>query len=246
MKRLAFIFIVLAAVVCFCAFNANSAFPAVLFASCSGSLLLVGVAYLINAPRLLMKRADGTWPFFAYILIWPYIVANQFSLALFRLASRKPPFDEIVPGLRLGCRLWNSDRQTMENSQTSSVLDLTAEFSEVGFLRKLSYRCIPMLDTSCPTLNQLAAGIAYIEDSLQKGPIYVHCALGHSRSATFVAGYLISAKIADGVEQAVGLIQSKRSGVRLNHAQTEVLEQFSSQICFKMSHIDNNQDKRIP
>src|SRR5690606_23922190 len=152
----------------------------------------------------------GTLPPLSFIFFWPYHAMNYVSLAAFRLFARKRPFHEISPGLFLGCRLFPADEAKMTNLNIRSVLDLTSEFSEAGFLRRVpSYLCIPLLDTGAPSITELNAGIQFIQSRLRQGPVYVHCALGHGRSATFIIGYLMVVGAKQNLKEAISFVQSK-------------------------------------
>ena len=95
-------------------------------------------------------------------------------------------------------------------------------------MRALDYRCIPLLDTRAPNLTQLREGANYIAQS--DGPIYVHCALGHGRSATFVAAYLLLSKRAQTAESVVTQIQKLRPRIGLAREQMAVLELYADKL----------------
>lgn len=107
------------------------------------------------------------------------------------------------------------------------VLDLTSEFSEVRFLRsKSTYRSLPLLDNTAPSLEQLQDGVRWIAHHTQTGKVYVHCALGHSRSALFVAAFWLLEKKAVSATDAIDKLREIRKGVRLTKSQFFVLQQF--------------------
>ncbi len=105
------------------------------------------------------------------------------------------------------------------------MLDLTCEFSEIPALRQLSYRCIPVLDTRAPSLDSLKAGAEWIKDESAKGPVYIHCALGHSRSATFVAAYLLLSGKARTPQEAIDKIKVIRPRIGLHPEQVALLKE---------------------
>ncbi len=184
----------------------------------------LGVSYLFARPEFLCKTPDGRLRILSYLIFWPYHVLSYASLIFFRL-SRVVPFQEITPGLYLGGWLFPWERSKLEKARIASVLDLTCEWNEAGFLRKVaSYRCIPLLDGTAPTAAQLQAGIDFIRERLPAGPVYVHCAMGHGRSATVVAGYLMATGATRDLQSTVELIRGKRPGIRLNAAQRKSIE----------------------
>jgi hypothetical protein len=184
----------------------------------------VALGYGVIGPRVFGKR-DAKLRWWSWFLFWPYFALNGLSLWLFRRASHENICDEIVPGLWLGCRLWPRDEQQLP--KIHAVLDLTAEFAEVGFLQQVPhYLCVPVLDTTAPTLEELSSGLQFLQTH-QQNPVYVHCALGHGRSATFIAAYLLAVGQAKNIEEALSHLRNIRPGVDLHTPQKNLLEQYS-------------------
>lgn len=191
--------------------------------SCAG----LATGYLLRRPGVLLKRSDGRLSLASWMLFAPYHVFNHVFLEVFRRASRKPKWTEVVPGLWLGGRLRSWDRQSLNLAANFSVLDVTGEFAEVPWLRSgAAYRCVPLLDTTAPTKDQLRHGVAFVRERLPLGPVYVHCAFGHSRSATFIAAFLVDSGRCKDANQAVTLMQSRRPRVRLNGEQMQALGEY--------------------
>ena len=192
----------------------------------NSALAFAGVAlgYAGWGARVFGKRG-ARLPLWSWLLYWPYCALNFLSLWLFRRTSRENPFDEIAPGLWIGCRLWTRDVPHLPGN-LKAVLDLTAEFPEIVFLRRKNYRCIPILDTTAPTLDELREGVQFMDEELSNGAIYVHCALGHGRSGTFVAAYLLASGQVKSVEEALKFLRAVRPGVDLHAAQRALLEEF--------------------
>jgi hypothetical protein len=110
----------------------------------------------------------------SYFLFWPYHLLNWTTFSIFRWITRETPFDEVAPGLFVGGRLLSGDEARFKERGILSVLDLTAEFSEVHFLRSsASYLCIPLLDRSDPTMGELNVGVDFIIQRLSSGPVYM-------------------------------------------------------------------------
>jgi protein-tyrosine phosphatase len=190
------------------------------------AFLGVGVSFVTGSPRYFFKRRDGRLSLLSYLLFWPYHLLNWISLAGWRLMSKEAAFDEIVPGLFLGSRLGGSDGLRLQQRGVVSVLDLTCEFSEERCLRQApAYLCIPLLDRSRPTGAELEQGIAFIRERIKAGPVYVHCAMGHGRSATFVIGYLLAAGIEKDLDRAIDRVRSMRPRIKLHPGQLEVLKE---------------------
>ena len=188
----------------------------------------VGLAQCFDEPRVLLKRSDGRLRWWSWVLFWPYHLLSHASWALYRLAPGEPYFHEILPGLFLGCRLRKREAAQLLAQGSWSVLDLTSEFSEAAcFRQEAAYLCVPLLDHTAPSVAQLARGVRFIADRAPVGRVYVHCAVGHGRSATFIAAYLLARGAANTPDHAVALLRSKRPGVRINASQRAALHEFS-------------------
>lgn len=72
---------------------------------------------------------------------------------------------------------------------TTLVIDLTTEFEpSLSVLAACAYRCCPCLDDSFPAWASLRFALSAARAEHQRGgTLYIHCALGHSRSAGFAA-----------------------------------------------------------
>jgi hypothetical protein len=190
----------------------------------SGAL---GFAYVLSRVSLLGKKPEGDLLFSHYFLFWPYHLVSYLSLFIARL-MRVAPFQEIVPGLLLGGRLLSWEEKRSKPLTNASVLDLTSEFCEVRFLRKdHSYLCIPLLDGTAPKQSELENGIRFITEQLRKGPVYVHCAMGHGRGATFAIAWLVASGKFPDLDQALQFVQSKRPGVKIRPGQLNALTNFA-------------------
>ncbi len=190
--------------------------------------LLVGLAYWRVWPGVLGKRRDGRLMLSSYLLFWPYHLTNWFTCALFRWGLREHPFDRVAPGLFLGGRLMASDRGAFKQAGIRSVLDLTAEFSEVGFIRSApGYACLPILDRTAPNPEELRMAVEFIESRLVHGAVYVHCALGHGRSAVAVAAWMLKSRNANSPEDAIAKLKAVRPGVNPSAAQRQALAEYA-------------------
>ncbi len=200
----------------------------VLLISCALSSGGLSLAYALRNPLLLGKRSNGTMSPAYYLFFWPYLVVSFVSLWLFRRLSSEGPISEIAPDLFLGCRLFRTDRSAFEERRIRSTLDLTSELSEVGFAREVdAYLCLPLLDTLAPSREQIALAADWIGRRLREGPVFVHCALGHGRSAAIVAAYLVQSARASTASEAIALIEALRPGVGLRAQQTLALEDYA-------------------
>jgi protein-tyrosine phosphatase len=198
-----------------------------LLAAFAIAFLGVGLAYSFLGQRAFLKKADGSLSWLSYLTYWPYHLLNALTLGLFRWKSAENAYDQIAPNVYLGCRLNRRDEPDIERLQIKSVLDLTCEFSEIPALRQLNYRCIPVLDQCAPSLESLQDGARWIRQQAENGPVYVHCALGHGRSAMFVAAYLLLAGKASTPQEALEIIKAHRPHIELHPAQLQQLNRLS-------------------
>lgn len=198
-----------------------------LLASSAIAFLGVGLAYSFMGQRAFLKKEDGRlgWP--SYVIYWPYHLLNALTLGLFRWKSAENAYDQITENIYLGCRLNRHDEPAIKRLQLKSVLDLTCESSEIPALRQLNYRCIPVLDQCAPPLESLQDGAHWIRQQAEIGPVYVHCALGHGRSAMFVAAYLLLVGKAPTPQEALEIIKMHRPQIELHPLQWELLKQFN-------------------
>ncbi len=225
---LGFVFLLLGGALLWLGIRQEQGLSSFLYLSAAAAFLGIALCYQMTWPGLLGKTRKGRLLPSSYLLLWPYHLLTRLSLLLRRALTREAPFDEIIPGLYLGGRLLPWEEARMKPLSIKSVLDLTAEFSETRRLRNVpAYLCIPILDHTAPSQAEMELGIAFIREHLPKGPVYVHCALGHGRSATVLVGYLLASGRAKGLREALAFVQSRRRGVRLTAEQLKSLETFS-------------------
>ena len=192
------------------------------------SLLLVAVAYFGAGPRLLFKRADGRHHPLAWLVHWPFFALTAFA---YRLAVGGRPgtaYAAVAPNVLLGRRL--TSREAVEvTAGLVAVLDLAGELPEAAPMREVKgYRSLPVLDATAMTPGQLRDAVEWLGKHAAAGPVYVHCALGHGRSATVVAAYLIACGHAPDVKSALTSLRALRPGVRLHRPQRKLLDEFAS------------------
>lgn len=185
------------------------------------------MAYAGLGPRLFLKRGNGSLPPLSYFLCAPYHLLNTVALFVFRRGTREHAFDRIASNVYLGCRLHHSDAPTLARLGVCSVLDVCAEFGETEPLRRLRYLSLPVLDTDASSLKTLQIGADWLQQETAIGSVYVHCALGHGRSALFVAAFLLQSGRVRTPDEAVAFIKEQRPGIKLHPKQRTALQQFA-------------------
>lgn len=200
---------------------------AVLLAWLGLALAGMALAYALDSPAPLGKRPGGRISPAGYVVFWPVIGLNRLILLGHRLLIREALLDEIVPGLFLGGRPWRFDLGRLRALKIASVMDLTAEFSETRAVRELRYGGFFLMDARPGTLESLERAMAWIDGARNRGPVLVHCALGHGRSAMAVAAYLIHTGEAHDAESAIERVRQRRPGIELRGEQVRLLTRFS-------------------
>jgi len=186
----------------------------------AASLVAVGAAYLFNRPGLLGKRADGGLSLLARPHVVPFALFAWSVWHARRWTGRGEPVAcEVVPGVWLGRRAGAAELPP----GVATVVDLTAEFWEPRGVvsRERRYVCVPTLDAAATDEASFRAALDAIV--VAEGPVYVHCAQGHGRSATLVAALLIRRGHARDVEEAEALLVKLRPGVGLYSRQRELV-----------------------
>lgn len=185
----------------------------------------VGFGYLGLGPGVFGKREDGTLrgPHFALLL--PYHVVAWLRVRWDAWRHREDAWNEVAPGLFLG-RIVGAEGLP---PGTRVVVDLTSEFAISAATRSgRDYHCLPALDTSVPSYDAFARLARRI--AAHPGPVYVHCAAGHGRSATFAAALLIARGRAGDVESAEAMLRAARPTVRLHGAQRAMVRRFADEL----------------
>lgn len=183
---------------------------------------LVGSAYLGLGPRIFGKRADGSLPYWAIGFFLPFLMLAWSLWQLYRWTSREACHNEVVPGV------WVGRRATAHELPPGMdlVVDLTAEFFKPRHVETgRIYVCLPTLDSSAPEevgFRQLIAKIAAC-----RGNVYIHCALGHGRSATVAAAVLMMRGVADSPSRALDLLRRARPAVKITRPQRRLLEKLT-------------------
>jgi protein-tyrosine phosphatase len=198
-----------------------------LFLSAALSFFLLAAAYAGAGPRLLLKRPSGRRSAGVWALFAPYFLLNALSFALYRCVSRELAYAQAAPNVFFG--RWLSRRECA-SAPWASVLDLAAELAESPPFQELAgYRSLPVLDATAPTEEQLRSAVTWVVAAVSSGPVYIHCALGHGRSACVVIAYLLAVGEVRTVAEGARRLRLLRPGVRLSPAQRKQLRRFEAQ-----------------
>jgi membrane-associated phospholipid phosphatase len=174
------------------------------------AVAIVTLGYFHSGPSI-FRKAYGRLPFSAKLVLAPVLAGQYVSWLYYKRQCR--PWDEISPGVWIGRRLSNAEARVAKDAGVTAVLDLSDAFSEARPFIELTYRHIPVLDLTAPTIEQLSEAAAFIEEHARNGTVYVHCKIGYSRSAAVVAAWLLRTGRTTSVDEAVSILRSKRPTV---------------------------------
>lgn len=185
---------------------------------CGVSFLTLGAAYGWLGARVFGKGSDGKIAWWAMALLMPYLLLTWAIWHLQIRIGKEDSCNAIAPNIWLGRRPFVKDLP----DNISLIVDLTAEFPESQkVIAGRNYICVPTLDAYVAddkTFRELIEKI-----SSWQGNIYIHCALGHGRSATVAAATLVAKGLADNVDLAEEIIKKKRPGIEISKAQRRLL-----------------------
>ena len=183
----------------------------------ASSLAIISIAYLDMGPALFQKR-DGLHSTSARVLLAPYRWIAELTAWYFNRGSAD--YVSVSPELHFGQRL---SSQTAKALKVKAVLDLTAEYEECETFRQSAYLNVPILDLTCPTLEELDRCVAFIKS---QPSCYVHCSLGRGRSGLVIAAYLIGKGMA--VETSLTQLKELRPKLHLPRDAKALLEEFTA------------------
>jgi hypothetical protein len=182
--------------------------------------VVLGVAHGRGSHKVFGKRADGTLPWWSWLVFLPLLLYTTAVWHLIRAISREPVRNEVTGQLMVGRRLLASEFE----GKFDNFVDLTAEFSEPSVIRRSpGYRCFPILDGAAPTPEALRAAVA----SLRPGRTYVHCAQGHGRTGLFALAVLLDSGVARSVEDGMRMLSAVRPAIRLSREQERCIEMYA-------------------
>ncbi len=173
------------------------------------SLALVSGAYFCLGPGI-FRKTDGRLPWSTWFALGPCLAGQYISFLYYR--QKCQAWNEVTPNIWIGRKLNDAEATAAVRAGVNAVLDLSAEFSEAKPFRAICYKNIPILDLTAPSLEQLREMSVFLEERRARGPVYVHCKIGYSRSAAAVAAHLIMSGTADAA-QALAILRQVRPSI---------------------------------
>jgi protein-tyrosine phosphatase/membrane-associated phospholipid phosphatase len=168
----------------------------------ASSLALIAIAY-VRGNSAVFRKSNGRLPISTRVVLGPYLLGAFARLLIYR--RRGDAWVEAAPGVYCGRLLTKREALAVRAMGVTGVLDLTAEHAETRAfpeieslnpaarsLQEIEYLNVPVLDLTEPSREQLNAAVAFIAEHAHRGGVYVHCALGVSRSVAAAAAYITS------------------------------------------------------
>ena len=181
------------------------------------SFALVAFAYLTADVSVFGKRSSGTLSLSRTILLAPFLAYLSLVWHVVRYLSREPAYNQLTETVFIGRRLLSHERPP----HFEHIVDLTCEFNEPSALRSSGYISFPTLDghfSQTDTLLDRVARIAELD-----GTVFIHCAQGHGRTATFAIAYLIHMGVSASVDEAVQYVLQRRPAAHCGRSQYAML-----------------------
>ena len=176
------------------------------------SLFSVSVIYAFGLNVLLAgKEAKASW--WQWILFAPYFTGNYLSWQYYK--RKLPLMERLKDNVHLGRYPSAHEYTQLENKGICMVINLAAEqqMQKSG----LTQIRLPFLDQTIQSPESLHKGVQYIEAHKDDG-VYVHCALGLSRSVLLASAWLLFQGYT--IEEA----QAQIAKVRPNYVKSPYME----------------------
>ena len=155
----------------------------------ASALAVVAIAY-VRGTSSVFRKSNGSLPISTRVVLGPYLLGTFARLWIYR--RRGEPWREVAPGVYRGRLLTRREALTVRAKGVTGVLDLTAEHAETRAFLEIEYLNVPVLDLTEPSREQFDKAVRFIATHALRGGVYVHCALGISRSVAAAAAYVAS------------------------------------------------------
>ena len=172
------------------------------------SLALIAIAY-VRGDSAVFRKSSGRLPISTRVVLGPYLFGAFARRLIYR--RRCEPWVVSAPGVYCGRLLTKREALAVRAMGVAGVLDLTAEHAETRMFLGTEYLNVPVLDLTQPSREQLKRATSFIAEQARRGGVYVHCALGVSRSVAVVAAYVASEASAQTPPDQSGLFDSDLS-----------------------------------
>ncbi|CAA6821559.1 MAG: Ser/Thr and Tyr protein phosphatase (dual specificity) [uncultured Sulfurovum sp.] len=151
------------------------------------SLFLVSVVYAFGLHGWLMSSALPEY-FLKYVIFAPYILANGLSWLYYK--RKIPLMTDVKENVYFG-RLYDAEEEKiLKEKNIKNIINLATEHFLVKVSREPRVYNLAFLDQTIPNPELLHQAVLLIEEH-KKEAVYVHCALGLSRSVLVISAWLL-------------------------------------------------------
>ena len=157
------------------------------------------------------QKRDGRLSPAVCVLLAPYLAGAFVNVKAWTRA--RSAFDHVADDVWLGRMPTPAE---LERGEFAAIVDLTCELPLDACGR--AYVNLPVLDLTLPDRATLDAAVEAIERLRPEGRVLVCCALGVTRSATAVAGWLVATGRARDAEAALARVCAARPQIVLGDA----------------------------
>ena len=199
-----------------------SFWPALILLWIGFSMLVIGLGYLNMGAIVFQKQDNGAFSFAAKTIHLPYRTISK-TVRYFFFPSYKEP-QKITDNLYLGA--YGMDHMT----PCDAIFDVCSEYERANYTKE-HYVNYPLIDLQVPSIDELKIGVEKLDALLQNNRVvFIHCALGMSRSAILVMGWLLYSKKVRSVEEAIHYFKEHNFKSNVSEKHIAMLHMYSKQI----------------
>ncbi|HEX8574975.1 MAG TPA: phosphatase PAP2/dual specificity phosphatase family protein [Flavobacterium sp.] len=196
----------------------SSFWPSMILLWIGLSLLIIGFGYLKLGAVVFQKNEEGTFTFSAKVLHFPYRIGMRSVRRLFFNTDGK--HQKITDQIYLGA--FSMSKKT----DCVAIFDLCPEYQRSNKNAKF-YQSYPLIDLASPTVEELSSGVQKLNKMIEDNhKVYIHCALGLSRSAIVVLAWLLFTEKAKNPQEAIAYLKNAEYHSHLSKKHQEVLEAY--------------------
>lgn len=182
------------------------------------SLLFIALGYFGLGAVVFQKKQNGSFTFAANILFFPYRWMSRLVRNVFFKSYQSP--QKITDKLYLGA-FWMAKLYDYD-----AVFDVCAEYKKSGNSSQ-NYVSYPLIDLAIPTIQELDLGVKKLDELVNNNStVFIHCALGISRSATLVFAWLLYTNRIKNVKEGIAFFEDNNYDFHLSENHKIVLETY--------------------
>lgn len=186
------------------------------------SLIFIGLGYLGLGAIVFQKTKNGSFTFASNILFFPYRWISRLVRNIFFKTYQSPL--KITDKLYLGA-FWMT-----KSSNFDAVFDVCSEYKRAQ--NKIqNYISQPLIDLVIPTKEELNIAVENLDSMIQNNnTVFIHCALGMSRSTTIVVAWLMFTDTIKTVNEGLDFFNKNNYPFCLSDKHKNLLEIYSQKI----------------